>query len=105
MAIFTNMFNAKPVAGASGQALTVSTSVVTLFPSVAMNVSTEYVVIDCQTQNVIVTFNGETPSAGNGHLLTTTTGLIWLHKSAAAAAKFIRAGGSDGLIYVSQWSL
>lgn len=56
---------------------------------------TDYVVIDVQDNNVIVTFDGSAPTASNGHLLVKEQGLIVLSKNAAKGAKFLGSGGTS----------
>ena len=55
---------------------------------------TDYVVIDVQDNNVIVTFDGSAPTASNGHLLVKEQGLIVLSKNAAKSAKFLAIGSA-----------
>ena len=61
----------------------------------AFHIDTDYVVIDVQDNNVIVTFDGSAPTAYNGHLLVKEQGLIVLSKNAAKGAKFLGSGGTS----------
>jgi hypothetical protein len=61
----------------------------------AFHADTDYVVIDVQDNNVIVTFDGSAPGASNGHLLVKEQGLIVLSKNAAKGAKFLGSGGAS----------
>ena len=61
----------------------------------AFHIDTDYVVIDVQDNNVIVTFDGSTHGASNGHLLVKEQGLIVLSKNAAKGAKFLGSGGTS----------
>ena len=61
----------------------------------AFHIDTDYVVIDVQDNNVIVTFDGSAPTASNGHLLVKEQGLIVLSKNAAKGAKFLGSGGTS----------
>ena len=61
----------------------------------AFHIDTDYVVIDVQDNNVIVTFDGSAPGASNGHLLVKEQGLIVLSKNAAKGAKFLGSGGAS----------
>ena len=60
----------------------------------AFHIDTDYVVIDVQDNNVLVTFDGSPPTASNGHLLVKEQGLIVLSKNAAKGAKFLGSGGT-----------
>jgi len=59
----------------------------------AFHADTDYVVIDVQDNNVLITFDGSAPTASNGHLLVKEQGLIVLSKNAAKGAKFLGSGG------------
>ena len=64
----------------------------------AFHIDTDYVVIDVQDNNVIVTFDGSAPTASNGHLLVKEQGLIVLSKNAAKGAKFLGSGGTSVIL-------
>ena len=63
----------------------------------AFHADTDYVVIDVQDNNVLVTFDGTAPTTSpkNGHLLVKEQGLIVLSKNAAKVAKFLGSGGTS----------
>ena len=61
----------------------------------AFHIDTDYVVIDVQDNNVLVTFDGSQPTISNGHLLVKEQGLIVLSKNAAKGAKFLGSGGTS----------
>jgi hypothetical protein len=90
-------------AGVSGQALTVSSAVVTLAATTAFNTLTQFVTVDVQTNDVYCTFGGDTPSTSNGHRLYAGQNYTW-SKQAALSAKFIRAS-ADAVLYASEWTL
>jgi len=60
-----------------------------------LHIDTDYVVIDVQDNNVLVTFDGSAPTASNGHLLVKEQGLIVLSRNAAKGAKFLGSGGTS----------
>ena len=68
----------------------------------AFDSDTKYVMIDVQDNNVIVTFDGSTPTASNGHLLVKEKELITLSAQAAAAAKFLGVSGTS-IVHSSQF--
>ncbi len=84
------------------QRLTVSTGVVSLaaYTQSAVNV----VVLDVQDQDVMCTFDGSSPSAVNGHHLIAGEKYTW-NVETAHVAKFIRQGGTDGVVHASPFSI
>lgn len=68
----------------------------------ALHKDTDYVIIDVQSNNVIVSFDGTAASASHGHLLVKEQGLIVLSKNAAASASFIGSGGTS-VIFAEQF--
>ena len=68
----------------------------------AFDSDTKYVMIDVQDNNVIVTFDGSTPTASNGHLLLKEKGLITLSALSAKSAKFLGSGGT-AIVHSSQF--
>jgi hypothetical protein len=82
------------VPNGTSQRLGVSTSSIQFaaFPS-----GTSIVWWDVQSQDVFVTIDGSTPSSSNGHRLLAGDSGIW-SKATAEAARFIRAGSSDGIV-------
>lgn len=103
-----NVFNRypRPTPGVSGQSLAVSSGSVSLFGTTAVNKDTMVCLLDAQNANIVVTFGGETPAVGTGHLMVpgTSTGQMWVSKMAASTAKFIRTS-SDAVLYCSEWTL
>ena len=67
-----------------------------------LHVDTDYVIIDVQDNNVIVSFDGTAASATHGHLLVKEQGLIVLSKNAAANASFIGVGATS-VIFAEQF--
>ena len=94
-------FYPKPNGTKADERLTVSSSVVPF--STVWDITTQYVLLDVQNADVMVTFDGSTPSTTNGHRMYAGTNAIW-SRQAAAAAKFIRFGSTDGIIHASQFT-
>lgn len=86
----------KPSATA-GVRTTVSTSSVQT--GVTFAVTDYYALVEMQTNDAYVTFDGTTPSATNGFKYVAGTREIW-SKQRAAAANFIRVS-ADGAVMVS----
>ena len=86
--------------GATSEKLSATTgSAVSL---AALHIDTDYVVIDVQDNNVIVSFDGIAASATHGHLLVKEQGLIVLSKNAAAGASF-RGSGGTSVVFAEQF--
>lgn len=83
------------------QRLTVSSTAVQ-FATAFDKYITQYVVLDIQTNDVMVTFDNSDPTTSNGHLLASGQSYTWT-KETAQAAKFI-AVGSDGVIHASEFT-
>jgi hypothetical protein len=83
--------------------LTVSSSAVLLTSVLTIAENTTHIVWDVQDNDVMVTFDGSTPTSTNGHKLYVGEKDTW-HKETARAAKFIRAGSADGVIHASQFA-
>tara|TARA_B100001564_G_C20610345_1_gene657298 strand:- start:705 stop:1016 length:312 start_codon:yes stop_codon:yes gene_type:complete len=96
----TNLYP-KPTPGVTDQTLTVSTSVVQF--GTDFNSLTRYIVLDVQGADVRVTYDDSAPTTTNGHILYAGRSYTW-SKQAAAAAKFIRDGGTDGTIHASEFT-
>lgn len=94
-------FYPKPNGTKADERLTVSSAVVQF--STTWDITTQYLVIDVQNADVMVTFDGSTPSATNGHRLYAGTNATW-SRQAATAAKFIRQGSTDAAIQASQFT-
>lgn len=84
------------------QRLTVSSSAVAFADTFDSN--TRYVVIDIQNYDVMVTFDGSTPTSSNGHHLVAGEKYTW-HILTARTAKFIRQGANDAVVHGSQFTL
>tara|TARA_R100001129_G_scaffold39196_1_gene26333 strand:- start:713 stop:1030 length:318 start_codon:yes stop_codon:yes gene_type:complete len=67
-----------------------------------IHVDTDYVIIDVQDNNVIVSFDGTDASSSHGHLLVKEQGLIVLSKNAASTASF-RGSGGTSVIFAEQF--
>jgi hypothetical protein len=90
--------------GEADQRLTVSTTVVFLTENWSA-ASTKYILIDIQTADVYVTFDGSDPSSSNGHLFKTTGQPFFWSKEAARVARFIRAGATDGFVMATPFTV
>jgi hypothetical protein len=90
--------------GEADQRLTVSTTPVTLTENwTAAN--TKYLLIDIQTADVYVTFDGSVPSSTNGHLFKTTGQPFFWSREAARVARFIRAGATDAFVMATPFTV
>ena len=96
----TNLYP-KPTTGVTDQSLAVADSAVQF--GTAFNSLTKYVVLDIQTADVRVTYDGSDPTTSNGHILFAGRSYTW-SKEAAAAAKFIRNGGTSASIHASEFT-
>ena len=96
----TNLYP-KPTPGVTDQSLAVADSAVQF--GTAFNSLTKYVVLDIQTADVRVTYDGSDPTTSNGHILFAGRSYTW-SKEAAAAAKFIRNGGTSASIHASEFT-
>lgn len=70
----------------------------------AFNASTDLVVLDVQTADVMVTFDSSAPTTTNGHRLYAGTTYTW-SRAAATAAKFIRATATTAAIHASEFQV
>jgi hypothetical protein len=84
--------------------LTVSNSVVSLVDSTAFNANTRFVVVDIQSADVMVTFDGSNPSSSNGHRLASGSSYTW-SKATASTAKFIRQDTTDAAVHASEFTI
>ena len=96
----TNLYP-KPTPGVTDQSLAVADSAVPF--GTAFNSLTKYVVLDVQTADVRVTYDGSDPTTSNGHILFAGRSYTW-SKEAAAAAKFIRNGSTSASIHASEFT-
>lgn len=97
-----NFIYPRPASGLSDERLTVSTAVVQ-FSSIATwgeNGLCRMVLFDIQTEDVMVTLDGSTPSATNGHQLYAGQNYTWSYDT-IKAARFIRQGSADAVIHAS----
>jgi hypothetical protein len=90
--------------GEADQRLTVSTAVVSLDANWTSS-KTKYILVDVQTNDVMVTFDGSNPSSTNGHLFKAGVQPFLWNKETARLAKFIRAGGSDAAVQATPFSV
>jgi hypothetical protein len=90
----SNLYIGNPNPNANDQALAVDDTVGGV-QFATLHIDTDYVVIDIQDNNVLVTFDGSAPTVSNGHLLVKEQGLIVLSKNAAKGAKFLGSGGTS----------
>lgn len=91
-----------PTTGGVDERLAVSSTAVE-FATTWENGSNKFVVLDIQGANVMVTFDGSTPTASNGHILYVGESYTW-HVKTADAAKFIRQA-SDATIHASPFTV
>ncbi len=98
----TNLYP-KPTTGVTDQTLTVDATAGGVQFGTAFNSLTRYIVLDVQANDVRVTYDGSAPTTSNGHILFAGRSYTWA-KETAQAAKFIRDGGSDGIIHASEFT-
>jgi hypothetical protein len=53
----------------------------------------------------MVTFDGSTPTASNGHLFKAGVQPFFWNKETARLAKFIRAGATDAAVHATPFSI
>ena len=95
----SNLYLGNPNPSATNENLAVAGSSVSF---AALNIDTDYVIIDVQDNDVYVTFDGTTPSASNGHILPKSQGLLVISANAAKAAKFIQVSGA-AVVHATQF--
>ena len=98
----TNLYP-KPTPGVTDQTLTVDATAGGVQFGTAFNSLTRYIVLDVQGEDVRVTYDDSAPTTTNGHILFAGRSYTW-SKQAAAAAKFIRDGGTDATIHASEFT-
>ena len=98
----TNLYP-KPTSGVTDQTLTVDATAGGVQFGTAFNSLTRYIVLDVQGADVRVTYDDSAPTTTNGHILFAGRSYTW-SKQAAAAAKFIRDGGTDATIHASEFT-
>ena len=105
MHVITNAIWPKPTVvnatSVADQRLAVSNTAVQFS---AFNNLTQLVVIDIQNADVMVTFDGSSPTSSNGHRLYQGTAYTW-SKAMCASAKFIRQSGTDAAIHASEFQI
>lgn len=94
-------FYPKPNGTKADERLTVSSAVVQF--ATTFDITTQYIPFDVQNADVMITYDGSTPSATNGHRLYAGTNGVWSRQT-AQAAKFIRFGSTDGVVHASQFT-
>ncbi len=97
--------NLYPVpSGETDERLTVSSSAVSLTGAWTAS-KTKYVLIDIQGADVMVTFDGSTPTASNGHLFKSTLTPFFWHRDTARVAKFIRSASTDASVHATPFNV
>ncbi|MGA1375871.1 MAG: hypothetical protein ACO32S_04565 [Steroidobacteraceae bacterium] len=91
----------KPNGTKADERLTVSTTAVQF--ATTFDITTNYVLVDVQDADVMVTFDGSTPTATNGHRYNSGAREYWSRQK-AQAAKFIRQAGTDAAVQASQFT-
>ena len=64
---------------------------------------TKYIVLDVQTADVRVTYDGDAATTSNGHLLFAGRSYTW-SKDTAEKAQFIKNGTTNGIIQASEFT-
>lgn len=90
--------------GETDERLTVSTSVVSLTCDWTPS-KTKYVLIDIQGADVMVTFDGSSPSSSNGHQFKKLADPFIWHRDTARVAKFIRSASTDAAIQATPFNV
>ena len=96
----SNLYIGNPNENATDQRLAVQTSVVSFSD---FHADTDYVVLDIQDANVMVTFDGSNPSSSNGHMLVKEQGLIAMSVVAGKAMKLIREDATDAAVHLTEF--
>lgn len=94
----------QPSGGLVDERLTVSSTAVP-FSSIATwraSSNCKFVVLDVQTNDVMVTFDGSTPTSTNGHRLYAGESYTWNFET-AADAQFIRVS-ADAVVHASPFT-
>ena len=95
----------KPTVGGTDEKLAVSSTAVAFTtnwetsPSAGTN---KFIVLDVQTNDVMVTFDGSTPTSTNGHRLYAGESFTW-SVDTAMAAQFIRVS-ADAVVHASPFT-
>ena len=99
----SNLFP-RPTPSQTDERLAVSSSAVPFGTNWKTVNTNRFVVLDVQTNDVMCTFDGSTPTATNGHRLYQGRAYTW-STAMASAAKFIRQAGTDAVIHASECQL
>lgn len=89
----------RPTLGQTDERLAVSNSAVPFTTNWRTNTLNRFVVLDVQTNDIMVTFDGSDPTSTNGHRLYFGQSYTW-SVDAAMAAKFIRVS-ADAVVHAS----
>jgi hypothetical protein len=92
----------KPNGTAASQNLTVADTAVQ-FDSTNFDYKTNAFFVTVNTAGVIVTFDGSTPTASNGHVLPADWYAFW-SKDAVLSAKLLRSTGTSAVVTISQFT-
>lgn len=90
--------------GEADERLAVSSTAVSLTAGWT-SAKTKYVLIDVQGADVMVTFDGSTPTASNGHLFKAGVQPFFWNKETARVAKFIRSASTDAAVQATPFSV
>lgn len=90
--------------GEADERLAVSSTAVSLTAGWT-SAKTKYVLIDVQGADVMVTFDGSTPTASNGHLFKAGVQPFFWNKETARVAKFIRSASTDAAVHATPFSV
>lgn len=83
-----------------GQRLTITSTATVQFA--AFNERSDMIILDVQAAPTYCTFDGSTPSATNGHILTNGNAYTW-SQAAAKAAKFVATTTANSIIFGSEF--
>lgn len=97
----TNPLYPRPNPGIADQRLAVGTAAVQFS---AFSATTNIVMFDVQTADVMATVDGSAPTTTNGHRLYASTSYTW-SKDMMRAAKFIQQGATSATIHASELSI
>lgn len=92
-----------PTAGATAEDLPVSTDAVSFANANAYQASTVQVLVTVSDADVMVTFDGSTPTSSHGHLYPEGSTVLW-SKQMANAAQFIRAASTDAVVTATEFT-
>ena len=92
----------KPNGTAPIQNLTVGATAVQ-FDSTNFDYKTNSFFVTVHDHPIVVTFDGSTPTASNGHVLPKDWYAFW-SKDAVLSAKLLRHGGSSAVVTISQFT-